>query len=134
MKTPTPSFSLHSNDVVLSDPEVLADRLAEFLRAHVRPDPTDRDLILMFVDRLFLGLCDDFEDEELMRGAHVQFPALSKDQVVSLRAMQARANETKSNEIVPNETQPEAMAAKAGSDARSRYSGNLSGNVALRSL
>jgi len=100
----TPSFSLREDDVVLSDPEALADRLAEFLRAHVSPDPTDRDLILMFVDRLFLGLCDDLGDEDLIQGAHVQFAALSRDQLASLRAMQARANETR----------PFAMAAKAG--------------------
>jgi hypothetical protein len=100
-----PSFSLRKDDLVLSDPEALADRLCEFLRAHVRPEDTDRDLLLMFVDRLFLGLCDDFEDEELMQGAQVQFTALSKDQVASLRAMQAEAHETL----------PEPMAAKAGS-------------------
>jgi len=110
----TPSFSLLTADLVLSDPEALADRLAEFLRAHIRPDPTDRDLVLMFVDRLFLGFCDDFDDEELLRGAHVQFPALSKDQVASLRAMQARAIHGKSNETTANETQPVAMAATAG--------------------
>jgi hypothetical protein len=89
----TPSFSLREEDVVLADPEAFADRLAEFLRSQVSPDPTDRDLVLMFVDRLFLGLCDDFDDEELMRGAQVQLAALSKDQVASLRAMQARAKE-----------------------------------------
>jgi hypothetical protein len=100
-----PSFSLRKDDLVLSDPEALADRLGEFSRAHVRPEDTDRDLQLMFVDRLFLGLCDDFKDEELMRGAAVQFTALSKDQVVSLRAMQAKAHEILH----------ESMAARAGS-------------------
>ena len=89
-----PSFSLRKEDVVLCDPEGLADRLAEFLRANLRPDDSDRDLILMFVDRLFLGLCDDFDDEELVRGAHVQFTGLSQEQLASLRAMQAKAHES----------------------------------------
>lgn len=90
---------------MLSDPEGFADRLAEFLLTYIKPDQSDRDLILMFVDRLFLGLCDDVEDEELERGVQVQFPALSKDQINSLRAMQARTTETR----------PEARAATVGS-------------------
>jgi hypothetical protein len=102
MKNPT--FALDKSDVVLSDPEALADRLAEFLRSELQPDETDRDLLLMFVDRLFLGLCDDFEDDELMRGAEVQFSALRGEQLESLRAMQARAREALH----------EAMAANAG--------------------
>jgi hypothetical protein len=95
----TPSFSLREEDVVLADPEAFADRLAEFLRTELQPDETDRDLVLMFVDRLFLGLCDDFEDAELMRGAHVQFPALRGDQLESLRAMQARVRGTSSKAL-----------------------------------
>ena len=97
----TPLFSLGKDDILLSDPEVLADRLAEFLRRNV--EPADRDLIVMFVDRLLLGLCDDFEDEELMRGAQVKFAALSQEEVDSLRAMQTRADENR----------PEAVAARA---------------------
>lgn len=86
-----PAFSLRKEDIVLSDPEALADRLAEFLRAHVQPDDADRDLILLFVDRLFLGFCDDFSDEELMRGVQVDFPGLRKEQVASLRTMQGKS-------------------------------------------
>jgi hypothetical protein len=100
------SFSLSPNDIVLSDPEALADRLAEFLRARLCPDDADRDLLLMFVDRLFLVFCDDLTDEELKRGAHIDFEPLNETQIASLRRMQARALHLK-----PSEPNPSARAA-----------------------
>ena len=88
------SFELNQDDVTVSDPEGLADRLAAFLRSNLRPDDADRDLIVMLVDRLFLGMCDDFDDEELLRGPEVQFSALTQDQIDSMKAMKSAAEKT----------------------------------------
>ena len=82
-----PSFELTPDDIHLSDPEALADRLAGFLRSSLRPDDLDRDLVVMFVDRLFLALCDDFDEEELLRGAEVKFCALTREKIDSIKGL-----------------------------------------------
>ena len=88
MKLPT--FVLDKADTALSDPETLADRLAAFLHANICLAATDRDLLLIFVDRLFLALCDDFSDDELKQGARIQFEPLNDQQIASLRALHAQ--------------------------------------------
>jgi len=97
-----PSFTLTPEEIKLADPEAFADRLAEFLQSHVCPDPSDRDLLLIFLDRLFLAFCDDFSDEQLRTGTRVELEPLSDAHIASLRALQRRANQKQtSDEIKP---------------------------------